>query len=121
VHFIGFRDDLPLWYRMADLVVNASSSPEPFGRVIVEGMLSGKPVIATRGGGAGEIITDGDTGYLVDSNNVEQLSGVIRSILGNPAESGSVAERGRAHAGGKFSKDEVLKVLDQILAREFAT
>jgi glycosyltransferase involved in cell wall biosynthesis len=119
VHFIGFRDDLPLWYQLADLVVNASNSPEPFGRVIVEGMLAGKPVIATRGGGASEIISDGDTGYLMESNNVEEFSRVIESILSDPQKSGAIAARGRTYAGRKFSKQAVLEVLDQIVAKEF--
>jgi glycosyltransferase involved in cell wall biosynthesis len=119
VHFAGFRDDLPSWYQMAELVVNASSSPEPFGRVIVEGMLAGKPVIATRGGGASEIITDGETGYLVESNNVEELSRVIQSILANTEKSGSIADRGREHARRKFSKEAVLEGLDEIVATEF--
>ena len=51
VHFIGFRDDIPDVMNAWDVVVHASVRPEPFGRVILEGMLLGKPVIATAAGG----------------------------------------------------------------------
>ena len=49
-HFLGFRDDIPALMRLVSVVVHASISPEPFGRVLVEGMLAGRPVVATRGG-----------------------------------------------------------------------
>ena len=51
--------------KAVDIVVHTSIAPEPFGRVIVEGMLARKPVIATRAGGALEIIDEGVTGLLV--------------------------------------------------------
>jgi glycosyltransferase involved in cell wall biosynthesis len=49
--------------KAVDIVVHTSIAPEPFGRVIVEGMLARKPVIATRAGGALEIIDEGVTGH----------------------------------------------------------
>ena len=51
VHFLGFRRDVPAVMAACDVVVHASTAPEPFGRVIVEGMLAHRPVIATDAGG----------------------------------------------------------------------
>lgn len=65
VHFLGFRADIPRLMRMVRVVLHTSTSPEPFGRVIVEGMLARRPVIATRAGGVAEILTDGETGIMV--------------------------------------------------------
>lgn len=48
IHFLGFRDDVPVLMQLVDVVVHTSIAPEPFGRVIVEGMLARKPVIATQ-------------------------------------------------------------------------
>src|SRR5690606_2102283 len=61
VHHLGFRDDIPSLMQAVDAVVHTSTVPEPFGRVIVEAMLSRVPVVASEGGGAAEIVSDGDT------------------------------------------------------------
>jgi len=65
VRFLGFRKDVPQLMRVVDCVVHASIDPEPFGRVVVEGMLARRPVIATRTGGVPEIIEDGVSGILI--------------------------------------------------------
>jgi hypothetical protein len=51
VVFTGFRLDVPRLLAAMDVVVHSSSSPEPFGLVVIEGMAAGKPVVATRAGG----------------------------------------------------------------------
>ena len=48
-----------------DIVVHASTTGEPFGQVIIEGMAEQRPVVATNGGGVPEIVQDGVTGLLV--------------------------------------------------------
>ena len=62
VTFTGFVEDPGAYYVAADAVVHCSTAPEPFGRVIVEGMLAGRPVIATNHGGATEILRNGVSG-----------------------------------------------------------
>ena len=69
VHFLGFRKDVPRLMRLSDVVVHTSTAPEPFGRMIVEGMMADKPVVASRAGGATEIIEDKVNGYLVPPGN----------------------------------------------------
>ena len=115
VHFLGFRGDLPRWYAMADLVVHASTAPEPFGRVIVEGMLAGKPVIATRGGGASEILSDRNTGHLVTPNDAQEIAAAIRMVLAAPGSAAAMGERARDHARRKFPKESVLVAMDGII------
>ena len=60
-----FAVTLPRMMSAVDIVAHTSTSPEPFGRVIVEAMLARKPVIATAAGGAAEIISHGHDGVLV--------------------------------------------------------
>jgi glycosyltransferase involved in cell wall biosynthesis len=77
VHFLGFRSDIVPLMAACDLVVHSSTAPEPFGRVIVEAMLCGRPVIASQAGGAVELVEQGLTGYLVPPGeplNWQQLS-----------------------------------------------
>lgn len=80
VHFLGFRRDIPTLMKLVDVVVHSSTAPEPFGRVIVEAMLSGCPVIATRAGGVMEIIDDERTGLLVEPGSVVELSAAIERL-----------------------------------------
>jgi glycosyltransferase involved in cell wall biosynthesis len=60
VGFTGFLDDTAAAMRSLDIVVHASTEPEPFGMVIVEGMACGKAVIASRTGGAAELFVEGE-------------------------------------------------------------
>ncbi len=94
VGFTGFLEDTPAAIRCLDMVVHASTQPEPFGMVIVEAMGCGKPVIASRSGGAAELISEGanalahapgDAGDL--ANRIERLAAdaTLRSRLGAAA------------------------------------
>ncbi len=98
VVFRGFQSDIPAVLRSLDILVHASTTPEPFGQVIVEGMVAGLPVIATNGGGAREIITHEKTGLLVPMGDIDALvQGLIR-LLTRPDEARTLAEAGQRHA-----------------------
>ena len=108
VHFLGFRGDIPTLMRASDVVVHASTSPEPFGRVVVEGMLAGKPVVATRAGGVLEIVEDAQSGLLVEPGDADDLARALNYLLAHPAEATRVAEAGRRRALGTFSLNALL-------------
>jgi glycosyltransferase involved in cell wall biosynthesis len=103
VHSIGFRADIPDVMNAWDVVVHASVRPEPFGRVILEGMLLGKPVIATAGGGVPELIEDGRTGFLVPPGDVPALADRLRAIVGAPDAAQAIGVRARTWARQQFS------------------
>jgi glycosyltransferase involved in cell wall biosynthesis len=103
VHLVGFRTDIPDVMNAWDVVVHASVRPEPFGRVILEGMLLGKPVIATAAGGVPELIEDGRTGYLVPPGDATALAACLRRVLSAPDEARAVGTRAREWAGRQFS------------------
>ncbi|HEY5491341.1 MAG TPA: glycosyltransferase [Gemmatimonadaceae bacterium] len=109
VHFLGFRDDVPQLMKGADVVVHASTLPEPFGRVVVEGMLAGRPVVASAGGGVGEILDDGHTGVLVPPGDAEMLARAVRALRGDPARSAVLAAAGAAHARAAFSVGDMVR------------
>lgn len=102
VHFLGFRSDVPRLMRTVDVVAHTSSAPEPFGRVVVEGMLAGRPVVATGAGGVPEIVTDG-TGLLVPPGDAGALAAALTRLLSEPAFAASVARKGREHASTHFT------------------
>jgi glycogen(starch) synthase len=70
------------WYEMADMLV-IPSWYEPFGMVVLEGMLYGLPIVATNIGGPSEILTDHFSALLVPPKNADALSGAILELLKN--------------------------------------
>jgi len=115
VHFLGFRMDIPVLMRAVDVVVHTSTAPEPFGRVIVEGMMSGRPVVATAGGGPEEIIEDGISGIIVPPNDSYRLAAAIRSLLEPSAWRDQMVGAARDRARQLFSLDTMLKQTDDLI------
>ena len=103
VHFLGFRADVPRLMRLVRVILHTSTSPEPFGRVIVEGMLARKPVVASRAGGVSEIVTHGKTGYLVPPGDASELAATVNRLLADPGQAEEVARAGRADAEARFT------------------
>lgn len=109
VRFAGFRTDATRLMQEVDCIVHASTAPEPFGLVIVEGMLARKPVIATRAGGAAEIIADGETGLLVRPGDAEELAEAIARIFAHSTEAARLAAAGHERARTYFSEERMLR------------
>jgi D-inositol-3-phosphate glycosyltransferase len=77
------REDLPQWYRAADLVIVPSYS-ESFGLVALEAQACGTPVVATAVGGLRTAVADGISGVLVDGHDPKAWSSVISRLLQEP-------------------------------------
>jgi glycosyltransferase involved in cell wall biosynthesis len=84
VEFRGHRDDMGAELRAMDVLVHASTIPEPFGQVIVEGMAAHLAVVATRGGGPDEIVTDGVDGLLYDGGDLSALAAILVRLQDDP-------------------------------------
>jgi glycosyltransferase involved in cell wall biosynthesis len=104
VRFLGFRDDVSRLMRACDLVVHAPVAPEPFGRVLVEAMLTNRPIVASAAGGAAEIIEDGVTGVLVPAGDPGRLAAAIAGLVGDPARSAALARQGQRRALERFTE-----------------
>jgi len=77
----GHCDDMPAALLLADIIVNASEKPEPFGRTIIEAQAMGRIVIASDQGGAVETIEHGVTGYRVSPGDAAALAATITKAL----------------------------------------
>jgi glycosyltransferase involved in cell wall biosynthesis len=96
--------DMPAAFRLADIVVSASTRPEGFGRVIVEAQAMGCLVIATEHGGAEETILHGKTGWLIPPRDADKLAEALAKTLALPAaERTSIGERAIAHVRANFT------------------
>lgn len=112
VHFLGFRNDVGALMQACDVVVHASIAPEPFGRVIVEAMLAGLPVIASDAGGAREIVENGRSGILVPPGDPETLAAAVRDLLGDQARAQRLALAGKERALAEFGLDRALERIE---------
>ena len=80
VAFRGHRDDVMAELARADVLVHTPALPEPFGRVIVEGLAAGLVVLARGDGGPAEIVTSGTTGLLYPPDRPEELVRLLRRV-----------------------------------------
>jgi len=83
IHFSPFQNPVQPVYTNIDVLVHASVQPEPFGRVLVEAMMSGVPVVAADQGGPLEIVKDGENGFLYEMGNVEDMSQKVLALVEN--------------------------------------
>ncbi|MCW5699155.1 MAG: glycosyltransferase family 4 protein, partial [Rhodospirillales bacterium] len=114
VRVIEHCDDMPAAYRLADIVVSASTEPEAFGRVAVEAQAMGRPVIASDHGGARETVVPGETGWLTPPGDAAALAAAIKGALGLTAEQRTgMGNAAIAHVRSHFSNDVMCaKTLD---------
>jgi glycosyltransferase involved in cell wall biosynthesis len=104
--FTGFRSDIPQIMAMSELVVHSASEPEPFGRVVVEAMLAGRPVVATAAGGVLDIIEERVTGLTVPPKDVAAMTGAIQYLLQHPEDAAAMGQRAQQEAGKRFSVEQ---------------
>jgi len=115
VHFLGFRDDIPTLMHLVDVVAHTSTAPEPFGRVIVEGMLAHTPVVATAAGGALEIIDDGTTGLLVPPKDPSSLRRALQRLLNEELDTEALTNEAHRMARRRFSISAMLNDIDRVI------
>ncbi|MND45026.1 D-inositol 3-phosphate glycosyltransferase [compost metagenome] len=115
VRFLGFRSDVPELMAAMDAVAHTSIVAEPFGRVVVEAMMCGRPVVATRGGGVTEIIRDGETGLLVPPGEPSALAAALGRVLSDPALAERLAQKGREDVSQRFSLEETCRSVSALL------
>jgi glycosyltransferase involved in cell wall biosynthesis len=114
VEFCGFIRDVQRHIAKLDVVVHASTIPEPFGQVIIEGMAAGKPVIASRGGGATEIVVDGVSGLLVPMKDPGALAAAMRKLLRDADLRARLGAAGYARVHDAFNIEATAAKVSQV-------
>jgi glycosyltransferase involved in cell wall biosynthesis len=116
----GARRDVAACMDAMDVVIHASNR-EPFGRVLLEAMAVGRPVVAPREGGPTEIVADGETGVLVPPRDPDALAAAITGLLRDPTRRLAMGRAARARVVERFEIHEHARaielVFDEILAR----
>lgn len=117
VKFLGFRSDIVPLMTACNLVAHTSTSPEPFGRVIIEAMLCKTPIVASAAGGVVELVNPGKTGWLVTPGNSQELANVINSCYQNPELATHVATEAYQKANENFQLEQTRQQIDQLLRK----
>jgi sugar transferase (PEP-CTERM/EpsH1 system associated) len=107
VHLLGHRTDVENVLAAADVFVQSSQS-EGLSNTILEAMASGLPVIATRVGGADEMVEDGTTGLLVTPGSGAELAKALGTVLRDPARRLAMGVAGRARAECEFGLESMV-------------
>jgi len=84
VIFVGYQKDVENVYAAIDILVQPSLR-EGVPMVLLEAMLRGKAIIATRVGDVPKLIEDGKTGFLIDPGNVKQLEITVKKLISDPS------------------------------------
>lgn len=104
VRFVGYVDNSFPLMQSADAVLVCSRC-EAFGRVTIEGMRAGKPVIGARSGGTQELIQDGFNGFLYSVADDRDLAEKIEFLYEHPKMAKQMGENGREWAAKQFSQE----------------
>lgn len=102
VGFVPFQDDPADVYRMLDVVVHASTRPEPFGLTIVEAMACGRAVVVAAAGGALELFEEGETAIGHPPGDAEALAQAIDRLAHDPVARARLGRTARAAVEARF-------------------
>ena len=110
IKFIDHCDEMPIAYRIANLVCSCSIEPETFGRVSVEAQAMEIPIIASDIGGSTETIVNEKTGFLFKNGDPKALADVITLLMQKDYNSlKSIGFKGRKNILKKFDVDKMCK------------
>ncbi len=123
VRLVGACRDMAAAYALARLVLQPSKVPEGFGRVPVEAMAAGVPVIVSDLGGMKDTIVEGKTGWLVAPNDVDAwASAMAKALAMGQEEVAAMGKAGRAHVAAHFTDammiTKTLAVYDEVIQKK---
>jgi glycosyltransferase involved in cell wall biosynthesis len=111
-HVVGFTgpvSDVPSALRTLDIVVHASTEPEPFGLVIAEAMASGRPLVVSKAGGAAEITQEGAVFH--QPGDADELASCLSQLASSPTLRKGLGAAGRDAATRLFSREQLASSL----------
>lgn len=117
VRFLEEKTNIWPFYGLMDIFVMPSVQPEPLGNVILEAMAMGVPVIASRGGGAVDLILDGSSGYLVRPGDSVELADRLAYLHKHPQRRREIGDAGRQRQFKEFHLGRCAGSIDAVYRR----
>ncbi len=106
--YVGYRTDVPVLIKRMT-VFCLTSDYEGMPNVILEAMVAGRPVVATRVGGIPELVQDGVTGLLVEPGDVAGFARAVSFLLLNPQEAEKMGQAGQERVLSRFSCEKIIE------------
>ena len=116
VGFAGHQPEPSDVYRALDVVVHASTRPEPFGRVIVEAMACGRAVVVARTGGASELFEDGVSALGCPPGDPAALAAAIGRLVSDAGLREALGAGGRREAVARFDRSRLAGEWERVYA-----
>jgi glycosyltransferase involved in cell wall biosynthesis len=117
VGLTGFVSDAPSALRSLDIVVHASTSPEPFGLVIAEAMAAGRAVLVSDSGGVAELVRDGENALTYRSGNAEAMAAPLKRLVGDAELRARLGAAAHEAAAMQFHPDRLCRQVLDVYAR----
>ncbi len=114
VIFTGHATNMPTVYNGLDVVVSASTSPEPLGTVVIESMALGRPLIGPNHGGAAEMMEHEKTGLLFEHGNAEDLAQAISQFHNSIELQKNFGKAAREKALKTFAVEEHVRHVQEV-------
>ena len=111
--FLGYQDDVALWYAAADAVILTSAN-EGTPVTIIEALAAGRPVVATDVGGVQDVVRDGVDGFLVPVGDTASMAERLARIARDPALGRRLAETGRARILQRYAVERLVGDVDRL-------
>lgn len=108
VRFLGYRRDVHELLGEAEFFV-LSSVKEGLSLTLLEAMATGLPIVATRVGGNGEVVAEGETGFLVPAEDPEAMAAAILAMLDDSGRARAMGRRGRRRVEEHFDLQKVVR------------
>ncbi|MBW4490175.1 MAG: glycosyltransferase family 4 protein [Trichocoleus desertorum ATA4-8-CV12] len=117
VSFLGHLTNTATLYQTSDVTVVPSLWSEPFGRVVIESMACGTPVVASQIGGIPEILTGEFQAQLFEPGNAQELAKVLQQNLDWKEKDPQLGQRCREHMASRFSLDSMVNGIEAVLLK----
>lgn len=118
VRFAGYlHDSLPAAYAALDVMVHASTEPEPFGRTAIEAMAAGVAVIGAAAGGMREVLDEGKCGWLTPPRDVAALAAAMRELALSPSLRRELAAAGSARVRQEYDQARISREMELVYRR----
>jgi glycosyltransferase involved in cell wall biosynthesis len=116
----GYRTDVANYINLLEIQIHASTSPEPFGRVLLEGMALSKAIIASSGGATPEIIVHDETGILFEPGSHESLATALSHLLADRDRAEKMGAAGLRRLIERFSISDCVSATEELYERILA-
>ncbi len=114
--FVGFQQQIREWYAAADASLLTSAN-EGTPVVAIESLAAGRPVVATRAGGTGSVVVDGESGYLLPIGDTAGLAARLVDLAHDPELRARLGRHGAADVRSRFTIDRMADELDAVYRR----